>query len=189
MNFFASDIQDRKIAVGAAAFVGGKAPNRKELERGMKQFCEQLELRGKRTGFEEITIGEFIRMLLSAERRDYIEDDGLYKSEFGMDFIDAYCGRKHTEMMIPRPLTKKQALAEANRLLCGASFGPELERIFDPCAPKNFVGHPVHYAPGVERPQAPLLHAGAVAGSPAPGPAPVGETVLRPVLRPKSPFG
>ena len=146
MNFFVSDIQDRKIAVGAAVFVGGKAPNRKELDRGMEQFCEQLELRGKRTGFEEITIGEFTRMLLSADRRDYIEDDGLYKSEFGMDFIDTYCGRKHTEMMIPKPLTKRQALAEANRLLCGASFGPELERIFDPRAPKNFVGHPVHYA-------------------------------------------
>ncbi|WP_158612248.1 AAA family ATPase [Fretibacterium sp. OH1220_COT-178] len=145
MNFFVSEIQDRKVSIGAAVFVEASTAEWFDLMRGLAHFCRKIELQGRITDFEETTIREFSRMLYGADRRDYIEDDDGYKSDLDMDFIDGCRCSECSEMLIPEPLTKRAALTEASRLLCGASFRPEIERIFDPRAPKNFVGNPVHY--------------------------------------------
>lgn len=145
MSFFVSEIHDRKVSIGAATFAGIKVPDQEDLERGLERFCERLDLHGKDAVFEEITVGEFSRLLYGANRRDYIEDDDEYKSDLNMDFIDSYRSGSHSEVLIPKPFAKREALVEARRLLCSASFRPEIDRIFDARGPKHFVGHPVHY--------------------------------------------
>ena len=145
MNFFVSEVHDRKVTIGAATFAGVKVPDQEDLKRGLEQFCERIDLHGKDAAFEEITVAEFSRLLYGANRRDYIEDDDEYKSNLNMDFIDSYRSSGHSELLIPKPFAKREAFVEARRLLCSASFRPELDRIFDARGPKHFVGHPVHY--------------------------------------------
>lgn len=144
-SYFVSDIQDRRIFIGAAVFVEAGTMDKRNLMAGLAHFCVRSELRTKLIAVDEITVREFSRMLLIASRRDYIDDDDKYKSELDMDFIDGLRCGECREILIPNYFTKRQALAEARRLLCGASFRPELERIFDPRAPREFVGNPVHY--------------------------------------------
>ena len=145
MSFFVPEIHDRKVSIGAATFAGIKVPDQEDLKRGLERFCERLDLHGKDAAFEEITVGEFSRLLYGTNRRDYIEDDDEYKSDLNMDFIDSYRSGSHSEVLIPKPFAKREALVEARRLLCSASFRPEIDRIFDARGPKHFVGHPVHY--------------------------------------------
>lgn len=52
MNFFVSEIQDRKVSIGAAVFVEASTAERFDLMRGLAHFCRKIELRGRITEFE-----------------------------------------------------------------------------------------------------------------------------------------
>ena len=151
--FVVSDLEERKVSIGAALFVDAVSMNRRDLGKAFADFCIQTRLRGKALETREITAGEFSRMLTLADRNDYINDDDDYKKELGMAFIDACTDSECEEALLDSPCTKSEAVAEAKRLLCGASLLPELERIFDRRSPDHFRGNPVHYVIVSDDPQ------------------------------------
>ncbi len=151
--FFISDIEGRKVSIGAALFVDPISMNRQSLTEAFDGFCGHTRLRGKITGTREITARDFSRLLTWADRKDFVHDDDEYKAGLGMKCIESCTDSECEESMLESPCTKKEALAEAKRLLCGASLLPELERIFDKRSPDRFLGNPVHYAIVSDDPQ------------------------------------
>ena len=151
--FVVSDVEERKVSIGAALFVDAVSMNRRDLAEAFGEFRSHTRLQGKVLETREITAGEFSRMLTLADRNDYINDDDDYKKELGMAFIDACTDSECEEALLDSPCTKSEAVAEAKRLLCGASLLPELERIFDRRSPDHFRGNPVHYVIVSDDPQ------------------------------------
>ena len=151
--FFVSDFEDRRVSIGAALFVDAVLMNRRDLAEAFEEFRTRTRLKGKILDTREITAGEFSRMLNLADRNDYIDDDDDYKTDLGMAFIDACTESECEEVLLDTPCTKSEAIAEAKRLLCGASLIPELERIFDERSPDRFQGNPVHYVIVSDDPQ------------------------------------
>lgn len=109
-------------------------------------FFLGLNLKGRRTEATEITIAQFLESLSISHRNLYISNDDEIKKELGLDSFFGYRSFELEEYLLNQTYTKRQAITQCRKLLCGASMLPELERIFTPLSTHGFHGHPVHYA-------------------------------------------
>lgn len=137
--FFVSGISDNIATFGVIA------KDCSDILKEATKYLKAIQVTLESIRFEEVTYGTLCKMLRTADRNNYIEDDDdvlekfelekLQKRrtgfEFGENIIDG-CG-------------KKEAYEQVKKLFAEETFVPELERICGGCARKQCNGHPVHY--------------------------------------------
>ncbi|MDR0652147.1 MAG: AAA family ATPase, partial [Synergistaceae bacterium] len=118
------------------------------------EFMESLGIPYSETKSEEITLHRLCRLISSADCSDYLTDDDETLEKLG---LHKAVGRRSnigfSERIDTGKHTKKELFERAEKLLCGESLKPELERIYMGGKQLSAKGHPVHYVVQSDSPE------------------------------------
>lgn len=138
--YFITDASPDTVSVGAIC------RDHVEIEKKAADYLDAVGLKLKDVFIEEITLSRLCKMLHTALRNDYINDDDEVLESFDLDRLT--CGYRegvdYGENIIDVS-SKEEIFKQAERFLAKDSFYPELERVFAGSLPKRATGHPVHY--------------------------------------------
>ena len=135
---FISNMRGNKITVGCIEREEGY------IEKFLPIFWRVSEIEVNEQFEREITLDAVYDLLRMASRNGYIDDADEIFDKFNLSAINSNSGLNINEDIYEGKGTKKELLKEAERLMCGNSLCPEIERIFLGSKIKA-KGHPVHY--------------------------------------------
>ncbi|NLL90996.1 MAG: AAA family ATPase [Ruminococcaceae bacterium] len=117
-----------------------------DLDRRLAAFLNTIEIELKDTYLEEVTFNSARKMLILADRNDYIENDDNVLEQFDLDRLSLGFQRsiEYDENII-KEADKKYIYKKAESFIVKDTFMPELDRIYAGSSKKNVTGHPVHY--------------------------------------------
>ncbi|MDR3280098.1 MAG: AAA family ATPase [Synergistaceae bacterium] len=116
-------------------------------ESSASEFMKSLDVPHSEMKIEETTLHNISRLISSADNNNYLTDDDDTLEELG---LHKAVGRRSdfgfSERIETAEHTKKELFERAEKLFCGESLKPELERIYMGGKQMSAKGHPVHYA-------------------------------------------
>ena len=138
--FFVSNSSDGILTVGVIAERQGK------IRETLKAYLKHIECELADIVVTEITFNSIQNLLCSADRQDYIADDGEVMEKYGLDKISGRRGRSidFGENIIDER-SQSEVFLNAEKYLLNKTFLPELGRIYAGGASSKPYGHPVHY--------------------------------------------
>ena len=139
--YFISDIGDNEVIAGIIdSGTGDKA-------KQIRAFFRSIGVAVKNFDINEIKFSSVQKLLSSADRNEYIDDDNEVMERLGLDGINnRYMhGVEYGEHLLDEVICKEELFSKADELLSADALTPELERIYSGKSSSKAYGHPVHY--------------------------------------------
>lgn len=117
-----------------------------DLNKQIGLFLKKLEIELSDLYTEEITFNAARRLLQTASRYSYIDDDDEVLEDFGLERLAGHFGRDliYGENLIEKT-NRSEICDKAEKFLIKETFLPELDRIYVGKKALSAKGHPVHY--------------------------------------------
>ena len=138
--YFVSNIHNGIFTIGVIT------EPQKNVEKTVHSYLKHIGYELEEIVVKEITFGNIQRLLSSACRQDFIDDDDEVLDSFGLGILTINHGRVFFgENLIEEGKDKNYIKSNAEKYLLNKTFLPELERIYAGSTSKSRHGHPVHY--------------------------------------------